>query len=226
MSKLWQNLAQNRAIMPLMNIHIRDINKELMRQILGVSAVMFERGFLGIFYGSLSARISQDRFMINKSEAAFANLAAESLIVLDKTHDYRWNEASKDAHIHANLYENFSEAKFIAHAMPPYITAFSLKNAAFEPKDYFGYEYLGERIPIFDPKDFETWYERADTDIVRYLKQSGQEFIIVRGYGVYAYSRDIGEIAKKLDIIEQSAKILSLSQGLALNLQDNTYYGI
>lgn len=209
-----------------MNIHIRDINQELMRQILGVSATMFAKGFLGIFYGSLSARISQDRFIINKGEAIFDKLTLESLIVLDKTHDYRWNEASKDAHIHANLYASFSEAKFISYAMPPYVTAFSLKNATLEPKDYFGYEYLGQSIPIFDPKDFETWYERADTDIVRHLKQSKQDFIIVRGYGVYVYGRDMGEIAKKIDLIEQSAKILSLSQSLALNLQDNTHYGI
>ena len=48
----------------------------------------------------------------------------------------------------------------------------------------------------------------------------------MRGYGVYAYGRDIEEIAKKIDIIEQSAKILALSQGLMLNLQDHTYYGI
>ena len=209
-----------------MNIHIREVDKGIMRQISDVSAIMFAKGFLGVFYGSLSARISQDRFIINKSEAIFNSLASESLILLDKTHDYRWSEASKDAHIHANLYASFSEAKFVSYAMPPYTTAFSLKNATFEPKDYFGYEYLGQKIEIFDPKDFETWYERADTDVVRYLKQSKQTFIIVRGYGVYAYGRDLGEIAKKIDIIEQSAKILSLSQGLDLNLQDNTYYGV
>ena len=52
---------------------------------------------------------------------------------------------------------------------------------------------------IVDPKDFETWYERADTDIVRHFKQSQQDFIIVRGYGVYAYGRDIEEIAKKMN---------------------------
>lgn len=209
-----------------MNIHTRDINQEVTRQILGVSATMFSKGFFGIFYGSLSARISKDRFLINKSQAIFDKLTLKNLILLDNTHDYRWNEASKDSHIHANIYTNFSEAKFVSYTMPPYITAFSLKNATFAPKDYFGCVYLGENIPIVDPKDFETWYERADTDIVRHFKQSQQDFIIVRGYGVYAYGRDIEEIAKKIDIIEQSAKILALSQGLMPNLQDHTYYGI
>ncbi|MCI6217989.1 MAG: class II aldolase/adducin family protein [Helicobacter sp.] len=181
---------------------------------------------MGAFHGSISARISQDRFVINKREVIFDNICESDLIVLDKTHDYRWNDASSDAHIHANIYASFSEAKFICYASSPYITAFSLKNANLKPQDYFGYEMLGEEIDIFDPKDFESWYERADTDIVRNLKATKRNFIIIRGYGVYVFGRDIGHLNKIVALIDHSVKVLTLAEGLYLNTKDSTHFEV
>ena len=63
-------------------------------------------------------------------------------------------------------------------------------------------------IHVYDPKQFEDWYERADVEIYRHLKEQKTNIIVIRGYGVYAYERDIHQIAKNIAVLENSCKLL------------------
>lgn len=201
-----------------MNIHTNNINQDLIHEIRKISLAMFRKNFFGVFHGSISARISQNRFLINKKNAIFDCIDDESLIMLYDKEDYRWQEASIDSFIHSNIYQNITEARFIVYAMPPYSIAYSLRNNFLFPKDYFGYHFLGKQIEIYDPKDYDSWYERADTDILRYFKQSNKNFVFIKGYGIYAYHRDLYSLVKAIALIENSCKILELS-----GLEDNDY---
>ena len=93
--------------------------------------------------------------------------------------------------------------------MPPYTTAFSLDHDKIVPKDYFGQKELGS-IDIYDPKRFSTWYDRAPTEISHYLQNSSNNIMVIKGYGVYAYNRDLHAMARDLAILEKSCKILML----------------
>ena len=213
--------------MTRMNVHTKEVSTHIIDQIAKISLSMFRAGFFGIFHGSISARMSQDKFVINRRDAILDGIEKSSLILLDTNYDYRYNDASMDAYIHAEIYESFSEAKFVAFAAPPAVVAFSLKNATLTPNDYFGFMGLAQTVPIFDPKDYETWEERANIDIVRLLKQSQQEFVIIRGYGIYAFGRDLTYVAKLIALIEYSCHIITLSQRLDLNVdEDNKRFGI
>ncbi|PAF43759.1 class II aldolase and adducin N-terminal domain-containing protein [Helicobacter sp. 11S03491-1] len=193
-----------------MNIHIKNIDQNLINEISSISLAMFRKSFFGVFHGSISARISQNRFLINKKDAIFDRINNDSLIMLHDKEDYRWQEASIDSFIHSNIYQSLTEARFAVYAMPPYSVAYSLKHSVLLPKDYFGYRFLGKQIDIFDPKDYDSWYERADIDILRYFKQSKKNFIFIRGYGIYAYHRDLHALAKIIALIENSCKVLYL----------------
>jgi L-fuculose-phosphate aldolase len=94
--------------------------------------------------------------------------------------------------------------------MPPYVMAYSLKHDKIVPKDYFGKQVLGE-IEIYDPLDYSDWYERADTEIFRYMKDNKKSIMVIKGYGVYAYDRDIYQLAKKIAVLNKSCNILLLS---------------
>ena len=104
-----------------------------------ISSSMFKKNFLGIFHGSISARIEHNQFVINKKDAIFDGLNDNDLTLLYSKKDYRWNDASIDADIHLNIYKNIAEAKYVCYSMPPFITAYSINHSFFEPKDYFGY---------------------------------------------------------------------------------------
>jgi len=186
------------------------MNRDSLKQKLATLALsMFRKDFFGIYHGSISAKTESNRFLINTKEAVFDALDTTSTIELYFKKDYRWNQASMDAKIHYSIYSQISEAKFICFSIPQFTTAYSLQHNTITPKDYFGYEEIGT-LEIFDPKQFDDWYDRADSEIAHYFQSQKSNIMVIRGYGVYSYSRDIHEMAKKLAVLEKSCRLLML----------------
>ncbi|MDR1451571.1 MAG: class II aldolase and adducin N-terminal domain-containing protein [Helicobacteraceae bacterium] len=173
-----------------------------------VSLSLFRQNIFGVFHGSISARVELSKFIVNKKEAIFDAMDEEDFTLLRHTRDYRWKEASLDSEIHSSIYQNIPNAKFVAYAMPPFTTAYSLENDYVSPRDYFG-KRLYPSLQIYDPKDADDWYERADVEIPRAMIERGSDILIIRGYGVYAHAREINDLAKKIAIVENSCKILT-----------------
>ncbi|MCK4874580.1 MAG: class II aldolase/adducin family protein, partial [Sulfurimonas sp.] len=65
-------------------------------------------------------------------------------------------------------------------------------------------------IEIVDPKQFEDWYERANSEIAYYFNSKKTDIMVIRGYGVYTFNRDLHEMAKKIAILEKSCRLLLL----------------
>lgn len=186
------------------------MNKLLLKEQLSSLALsMFRKDFFGIYHGSISAKTENNRFVINTKEAVFDALNVHSLIELYYKKDYRWNQASMDAKIHHSIYSQITEAKFICFTMPPFTTAYSLDHNMIAPKDYFGYKEIGS-IDIFDPREFEDWYDRAQSEITYYFQTKKTNIMVIKGYGVYAFNRDLHEMAKKLAVLEKSCRLLML----------------
>ncbi|WP_149720054.1 class II aldolase and adducin N-terminal domain-containing protein [Campylobacter concisus] len=172
-----------------------------------ISLSMFRKNFFGVFHGSISARVEKNQFIINKQSAIFDDLQDSDLTLLSSKKDYRWNDASLDADIHLNIYKNINEAKFVCYAMPPYATAYAMKHEKIAPKDYFGCMRFNE-ILVYDPKQFDDWYERAETEIYRAMIEKNTNVVVIKGYGVYAYSRSPQLLAKDIALLENSCKLL------------------
>jgi len=182
----------------------------LLNDLKHVALSMFRKDFIGIFHGSLSARIEQNKFFINKKDTIFDDVKNDDFLELYSKKDYRWNEASFDADIHLHIYQNINEAKYVCYAMPPFLTAYSLEHESIIPKDYFGSVKFNS-IEIYDPKQFDDWYERADIEIYRYMKEKNTNIMVIKGYGIYAYDRDIIQLAKTIALLENSCKLLYYS---------------
>jgi len=184
------------------------MNKKLIQKQLQTLALsFFRKDFFGIYHGSISAKTENSRFMINTKEAVFDSLDENSLIELYFQKDYRWNQASMDAEIHHSIYTTMSDAKFITFTMPPFTSSYALKHNIITPKDYFGVQELGS-IEIYDPKSFDDWYDRASSEIAKYFASHDNKLLVIRGFGVYAYNRDLLEMAKELAILEKSCRLL------------------
>jgi len=174
-----------------------------------LSRSMFFKDFFGLYHGSISAKTDSNRFIINKKDTIFHNMNEENLLELGHNRDYRWKEASIDAAIHAQIYSQISDAKFISFSMPPYATAYSFNHLVIAPQDYFGHLGL-KSITIYDPKCFEDWYDRASSEIPQYFIKNDINIMVIKGYGVYAYSRDLNSMTKALAILEKSCRLLML----------------
>jgi len=190
------------------------MNKHLIEEIKHVSLSMFNKNFFGVYHGSISARISSSIFIINKKDTILDEVNEETLITLDcQKRDYRWSEANIDVSIHEHIYETIPSAKYICFTMPPYATAYSLRHGKVSPQDYHGKKILGEII-IYDPKNIDDWLERAPHEIPQFFQKHDSHLLLIKGFGLISYDRDITEMAKKVAILENSCRLLALSATL------------
>ncbi len=187
-----------------------DLDKHLIEEIRHISLSMFNKNFFGVYHGSISARVIKNTFLINKKSIILDEVNREALIELDCLQkDYRWNSASSDSEIHEHIYRLISSAKYISYTMPPYATAYSLKHSKVSPQDYFGKKLLGE-VLIYDPKNLNDWLDRAPYEIPKAFEEYNTNLLLIKGFGVIAYDRDIVEMAKKISILENSCRLLVL----------------
>ena len=187
-------------------------NDYLFEEIKNVSLSMFRKNFFGIYHGSISAKIDAGKFIINKKDALFDEIKQESLINISMNlRDYKWNTASLDTAIHEQIYKDIPSAKYIAYTMPPYVVAYSLRHQTLDPSDYFGNMKIG-KIKVYDPGNFNDWYDRAPYEIGKYFKDDSCQLMLVKGYGLIVYDRDIIQMVKKVALIENSARLIMLGE--------------
>jgi L-fuculose-phosphate aldolase len=187
------------------------MREHLIKELRSASTSMFYKNFVGIFHGSISAKIEDGKFVINTRDAVFDSLNETDFIELYEKRDYRWTNASIDADIHLKIYQNISEAKYVSYTMAPFMTSYALKHDFIKPKDYFGCRVLGE-TDVYEMGDIDSWYDRAPNEIYRHLKESKKDMILIRGYGLISFNRDLSTLIKKIAILENSAKLLVYSQ--------------
>lgn len=198
------------------------MDHKILEALCKVSLSMFRKNFFGIFHGSLSAK-TDNKIIINKRDAIFDEMEPESFIMIYPRRDYRWNDASIDAGIHNNIYQNIPDAKFIAYGMPPFATAYALRYSRIVFKDYFSMKRFGE-LDIYDPKDLDNWYERAEVEIYREFKRSQKKIIVIRGYGVYVYDRDLNQMAKTIALLENACRLLYFARTMGEQYDDEMYF--
>ncbi len=186
------------------------IDKNIVKLLSDLSLTMFRKNFFGIYHGAISAKVDHNSFIINTSDAIFDEMSEKSFCQLSTTkQDYRWKIASIESYIHATIYNNIHEAKYIAFGVPIYTTAYTLDHDKIVLDDYFGKTMFGE-VPIIDPGDFNTWYNRNALEITKYLKETNSHVMIIKGVGMYVYDRDINLLVKRVAILENSCRLLSI----------------
>ena len=173
---------------------------------------MFNKNYFGVFHGSISAKITLNSFIINKKESILDEVNEDDFIELkcNKEKDYRWKDASADVDIHQAIYSNLLNAKYISYTMPPYATAYTLNHDIVVAKDYYGATLL-DTVHIYDPKDFKDWESRAADEISHYLKNNSNHLLLIKGFGLISYDRDLTEMVKKVAILENSCRLLTIN---------------
>jgi len=190
------------------------MDNHLVDDIKHISLSLFNKNFFSVYHGSISARVSTSAFIINSKDTILDEVSEESLVRLDcQKRDYRWNLANSDVHIHEHIYETIPNAKYVCYTMPPYATAYSLKHGKVLPADYYGKKVLGEVI-VYDPKNIDDWLERAPYEIPQFFQKHDTHLLLIKGFGLISYDRDITEMAKKISILENSCRLLALSANI------------
>ena len=186
------------------------IDKNIVKHLSDISLTLFRKNFFGIYHGSISKKVDHDSFVINTKEAIFDEINEATLCQLKMTQkDYSWNIASMESEVHKAVYSQIHESKYIACGMPPYACAYTLLHDEIRFEDYFG-KITFDKILVHDPGDFTTWMQRSHKEIPVLLKLSPNNLIIIKGVGVYVSDRDMNNLIKKVAILENSCRLLTL----------------
>ncbi|RXJ60123.1 class II aldolase and adducin N-terminal domain-containing protein [Candidatus Marinarcus aquaticus] len=186
------------------------MDKATLKLLSDLSLTMFRKNFFGIYHGAISAKVDHNSFIVNTADAIFDEMCEKYFCQLSMhKKDYRWNIASIESSIFASIYNHIHEAKYIAFGVPIYTTAYTFDHEVIEFSDYFGKTTFGE-VPVIDPGKFSTWYDRNSLEITKYLKETNSNVMVIKGIGTYVYERDINELVKKVAILENSCRLLSL----------------
>ncbi len=186
------------------------LNQDTIKLLSELSLSMFTKNFFGIYQGAISAKLDFDHFVINSKDAVFDNLDEKSFCTLNMNKvDYRWNIASLDSYTHSTIYTNIHEAKYIAFATPIYTTAYTLVHDNIVFEDYIGKMVFGE-LGIYNPGDLKTWSKRSALEITKEIKKTEHNLLVIKGIGVYIYDRNIHELVKKIAVLENSCRLLSI----------------
>jgi len=188
------------------------MDKHLLNELKHISHSMFSKNYFGVFHGSISAKVSVDTFIINKKDAILDEIDENQFIRLtcNSKQDYRWKDASVDVNIHKAIYTHLPNAKYISYTMPPYATAYSLEHTLVIPQDYYG-ETIFKEIAVFDPKNFKDWDKRAPHEISNFFKNNNTHLLLIKGFGLISYDRDLTEMVKKVAILENSCRLLIIN---------------
>ena len=189
------------------------MDAHLLKELQHISHSMFAKNYFGVFHGSISAKVDLSAFMINKKEIILDEVTDNGFIRLtcNTRKDYRWKEASPDSEIHLEIYKSLPSAKYISYTMPPYATAYSFDHSLVIPKDYYGYTILKE-VHVYDPQNFDDWEERAPYEIAQYFQHNNNHLLLIRGFGLISYDRDLTEMVKKVAILENSCRLLTINK--------------
>ena len=189
------------------------MDAHLLKELQHISHSMFSKNYFGVFHGSISAKVDLSAFMINKKEVILDEVTENGFIrlICNTRKDYRWKEASPDSEIHLEIYKTLPSAKYISYTMPPYATAYSFDHSLVIPKDYYGYTILKE-VHVYDPQNFDDWEERAPYEIAQYFQQNKNHLLLIRGFGLISYDRDLTEMVKKVAILENSCRLLTINK--------------
>ena len=188
------------------------MDAHLLKELQHISHSMFSKNYFGVFHGSISAKVDLSAFVINKKEIILDEVTENGFIRLtcNTRKDYRWKEASPDSEIHSEIYKTLLSAKYISYTMPPYATAYSFDHSLVIPKDYYGYTILKE-VHVYDPQNFNDWEKRAPYEIAHYFQQNRNHLLLIKGFGLISYDRDLTEMVKKVAILENSCRLLTIN---------------
>ena len=144
---------------------------------------------------------TQAGVVITREGAALHRLAAEDLCLIARSTEPPVATPSLDTPIHRAVYVS-ARGRAIVHAHPPHAIALTLAQTAFEPVDLEGRHLLG-RVPVVSPK-------RSVVDLVAQASAESHA-VIVQGHGTYVHAATLDEAVHLTAMLEESAKIATLS---------------
>jgi len=181
-------------------------------QVIKAAKLLYARSLLNAFEGNVSCRVGRTLF-ITPSQVCKEELTVEDLVEVDietgKTlSENHGRRASSELLMHLCCYRERPDVFGIAHAHPPYATAFALRGQPIETEGYPEMMLLFQKVPVCR-------YGRPSTpevcdDIPEAL--ASYDTFLLANHGLSAVGATPMEAMYRLESIESIAKVLFIAR--------------
>jgi ribulose-5-phosphate 4-epimerase/fuculose-1-phosphate aldolase len=156
-----------------------------------------QRGYAVDTLSEISARLSTDKFAINKRNATFRNLTKQDfqITALENALHSPPISACRHTHWHALVYQN-TPAKFTLFCQP--VHAMILANKGSYPQ-LSAYPDLQREI--------STVITTTDNEAEITMAIQNSQSILISGYGLLVWATEINELLSQVELLEFSSKI-------------------
>ncbi|MGQ9602904.1 MAG: class II aldolase/adducin family protein [bacterium] len=174
-------------------------------EIISIGRRMYERGLIAATDGNLSVRISKTRLIVTPSGVCKGTLARGDLVVVDtdgrKVAGRR--EPTSELKMHLRAYQVRNDIGAIAHAHPPYATAFAVAGEALDRC------VLPEIIVTIGSVPLAGYGTPSTEEVSSSIEQvvTRCDAFLLKNHGVMAVGKGLLEAYHKLEMVEHLAKI-------------------
>lgn len=172
---------------------------------------IFRKNFFNTCLDSVSTRSFNKSFLVHQIQTNFLTELKENhlLEIYLNKNDYNLDHKLLYINIHKHIYLEIESAKFILITTPPNILSLSLRDKCIMPIDYYGAKYF-KVLKVFNPKKLINWDKRAVDNIITFFKDNmNLNIMVIKGFAVINYGRDIDDISSKLNLLENSCRIIN-----------------
>lgn len=180
--------------------------------VLRAAKLLYRRGLVNAYEGNVSQRVG-DSLLITPSQVCKEELEAEDLVEVSIADGHvvragNGRRASSELKLHLCCYRARPDVTGVAHAHPPYATAFAVRREPIETQGYPEMILLYGRVPVCR-------YGRPSTEAVcDEVPQALSEYdqLLLANHGLVTVGADALEAAYRLEGLESIARVLHLAR--------------
>lgn len=175
------------------------------KEICRICAMLFEKNLVSGKDGNISARAGEREMLITPSGVCKAFLAPEMILLQDFDGEVLEGSlrSTKEAGVHANIYERRSEVKAIVHTHPAAATAFAVCGTAL-PDDCL------VEVPALIGRIGVAGYAPAGSrGLIAEVEKCGDcDVILLRNHGVICCGESLTDAFALMDAVENAARTI------------------
>lgn len=160
-------------------------------EIMKYAKIMYEKNFLYGLDGSLSTKIDNNLFLINKNLIFSDDISYFTKLQLGE--NYKYKDANKDAKFHSLIYSNISQAKVVAVI----VSEFILKICKLGIINYKNTNIITYPNSILNNKN----------ELISQL--NNKNYLLIKDFGLLIYDRDFTSLFSNVFKVDLMAKIYS-----------------
>ncbi|MEN2776782.1 class II aldolase/adducin family protein [Acetivibrio clariflavus] len=182
---------------------------ELVKKILEISKLMYDKGFVNPYEGNISI-LDGEQIYITPAGVCKGFLTEDMIVVTDINGNVLEGmyKPSSEIKLHLAAYKLRSDVKAVIHAHPPYSTAYAVANKPIETKGYTEMITFFGKIPL--AKYGQPSTEQISVGIEEFI--DNYDIILLANHGIITVGNDIYNAFFKLEAAESMAKTLLLTK--------------